>query len=71
MEWIEADGTAWAVVGAMGGKPDPVPGYKSPGSVWLSQGVFGRLVLELRQGTLVCEFQDQNGRPLFARTITK
>jgi hypothetical protein len=71
MEWIEADGTAWAVVGAMGGKPDPVPSYKSPGSVWLSQGVFGRLVLELRQGTLVCEFQDHTGRPLFATVITK
>ena len=71
MEWIEADGTAWAVAGAMGGKPDPVPTYKSPGSVWLSQGVFGRLVLELRQGTLVCEFQDQNGTILFTRVFTK
>jgi hypothetical protein len=71
MEWIEADGTAWAVVGAMGGKPDPVPSYKSRGSVWFSQGVFGRLVLEIRQGALACEFQDQNGRPLFTKTIMK
>jgi len=71
MEWIEADGTAWAVVGAMGGKPDPVPSYKSPGSVWFSQGVFGRLVLELKPEGLSCGFQDQNGQTLFSRTITK
>lgn len=71
MEWIEADGVAWAVVGAMGGKPDPVPSYKAPGSVWLSQGVFGRLVLETATDGLRCEFQDQAGRALFARTLPR
>lgn len=71
MEWIEADGTAWAVVGAMGGKPDPLPTYKAPGSVWFSQGVFGRLVLELKPQGLSCEFQDETGTILFQRTITK
>ncbi len=71
MEWMEADNTAWAVVGAMGGKPDPVPTYVSPGSVWFSQGVFGRLVLELGADGLTCEFQDQSGKALFNRTLTK
>ncbi len=71
MEWIEADGTAWAVVGAMGGKPDPVPTYVAPGSVWFSQGRFGRLVLELTAAGLSAEFQDHNGTSLFQRTITK
>lgn len=71
MEWIEADGTAWAVVGAMGGKPDPEPSYKAPGSVWLSRGVFGRLVLETAPDGLRCEFQDQAGRALFARTLAR
>jgi hypothetical protein len=71
MEWLEADGTAWAVIGAMGGKPDPVPTYVSPKSVWFSQGRFGRLVLELRPDGLSCEFQDQIGRPLFTRVIRK
>jgi 3',5'-cyclic AMP phosphodiesterase CpdA len=71
MEWLEADGTAWAVIGAMGGKPDPVPTYVSPKSVWFSQGRFGRLVLELRPDGLSCEFQDQTGRPLFTRVIRK
>lgn len=71
MEWLEADGTAWAVVGAMGGKPDPVPTYVSPRSVWLSQGGFGRLVLELVPEGLSCEFQDQTGTPLFQKTLRK
>lgn len=69
MEWLEAGGTAWAVVGAMGGKPDPVPTYVSPRSVWFSQGRFGRLVLELTQAGLACEFQDQAGQKLFERVI--
>jgi 3',5'-cyclic AMP phosphodiesterase CpdA len=71
MEWIETDGTVWAVVGAMGGKPDPVPTYMSPGSVWFSQGRFGRLVLELTATGLSAEFQDHQGASLFQRTITK
>jgi len=71
MEWIETDGTVWAVVGAMGGKPDPVPTYMSPGSVWFSQGRFGRLVLELTAAGLAAEFQDHQGTPLFQRTISK
>jgi hypothetical protein len=71
MEWIEADGSAWAVVGAMGGKPDPVPSYVSPGSVWFSRGVFGRLIIELRPEGLACEFQDQTGKALFQKTLSK
>lgn len=71
MEWLEADGTAWAVAGAFGGKPDPVPSYRSPRSVWFSQGVFGRLVLELRPEGLSCEFQDQAGKPLFQKTLPR
>ena len=69
MEWIEADGTAWAIVGAMGGKPDPEPSHVSPGSVFRNQGVFGRLVLELTPDGLACEFQDQDGTPLFDRVL--
>lgn len=71
MEWLEADGTAWAVVGAMGGKPDPVPSYVSPRSVWISQGQFGRLVVELVPEGLSCEFQDHGGTRLFQRTLRK
>ena len=48
-------------------EPDPAPSYVSPGSVWRNQGVFGRLVLELTPDGLACEFQDQDGSPLFER----
>lgn len=71
MEWIEADGTAWVVVGAMGGKPDPEPSYRSPGSAWFARDVYGRLVLELLPEGLACEFQDQDGRKLFSRLIAR
>ncbi len=70
MEWIEADGSAWAVVGAMGGKPDPVPTYVSPGSVWFKQGAFGRLVIELVPEGLACEFQYEGGTALVRKVLT-
>jgi len=71
MEWIEADGSAWAVVGAMGGKPDPEPTYRSPGSVWFAREVYGRLVVELVPEGLACEFQDQEGKALFRTVLSK
>ena len=69
MEWIEADGTAWAIVGAMGGKPDPEPTHVSPGSVWFARGEYGRLVLELEPDGLHCSFEDDDGETLFERTL--
>lgn len=71
MEWLEKGGTAWAIVGAMGGLLDPPPVYVSPWSVWFSQGTFGSLILELKQNTLLCEFQDQTGKSLFKKTLKK
>ena len=71
MEWLEADGTAWAVVGVLGGIPDPEPSYVSPQSVWFKQGTFGRLILELQPEGLACEFQDESGKPLFQKTLAK
>ncbi len=69
MEWIESGGTAWAVVGAMGGIPDPEPTHVSPGRVWFSRGTFGTLVLELSADGLVCRFEDHEGEPLFSKTL--
>ncbi|GAB1458191.1 hypothetical protein MASR2M48_34990 [Spirochaetota bacterium] len=71
MEWLETDGSAWAVVGVLGGIPDPEPSYVSPHSVWFKQGVFGRLILELLPEGLACEFQDETGQTLFQKTVTK
>jgi hypothetical protein len=69
MEWIEAEGTSWAVVGAMGGKPDPEPSYRSPGSLWFARERYGRLVLEELPEGLRCAFESHDGEPLFERII--
>ena len=69
MEWLETPETAWAVAGAMGGLPDPVPVYNSPYSVWHSTGRFGVLALELSGSSLVCSFIDHSGRELFKKQI--
>lgn len=69
MEWIESGGTAYAVVGAMGGKPDPEPSYRSPGSAWFDRGAYGSLVLELVPGGMSCSFVDERGSVLFSRTV--
>jgi hypothetical protein len=70
MEWIESGGTAWAVVGAMGGKPDPEPSYRSPGSLWFARERYGRLVLEELPEGLRCAFESHDGERLFERVIT-
>ena len=43
MEWIEQDDTNWAIVGAMGGKPDPEPSYITQGSRFFKRNAFGVL----------------------------
>jgi len=69
MEWIENGGTAWAVVGAMGGKPDPEPSYRSPGSLWFARERYGRLLLEELPDGLRCAFESREGERLFERVI--
>ncbi|HAE21225.1 MAG TPA: hypothetical protein DCG47_02735 [Spirochaetaceae bacterium] len=69
MEWIESGGTAWAVIGAMGGKPDPEPSYRSPGSQWFARERYGRLVLEELPEGLRCAFESHEGERLFERVI--
>ncbi len=69
MEWIESGGTAWAIVGAMGGKPDPEPSYRSPGSLWFARERYGRLVLEELPDGLRCVFESHEGERLFERVI--
>jgi len=69
MEWLEHGGTAYAVVGVMGGVPDPEPTYKSPASVWFHRGSFGRLDVELRADGLRCAFRDPEGTVLFEKRI--
>ncbi len=71
MEWIEQDGIAWAIIGAMGGKPDPVPTYTSGGSAFFRRQVYGFLMLERGEAGLICSFIDESGAMLFSRTLRK
>lgn len=64
MELLEKGGTTYAVVGAMGGKPDPAPTYRSPHSVWFRRGGFGRLDLDADARGIELVFRDEAGAEL-------
>lgn len=61
-------GTAYAVVGAMGGKLDPVPSHRSPASVWIAPGRYGFLDLAIRNDSLELTFRDEHGNELSSFT---
>lgn len=69
MEWLKTSGTAWAIIGAMGGIPDPEPFYYSPYSEWQSYGIFGYLELELTEAGLLCTFRRHDGKELYNNLV--
>lgn len=69
MEWIEKEGISYAIVGAMGGKPDPEPSYITNGSVWFNRGKFGYLLIEKKGNKIYISFEDQFGNTLFEKII--
>lgn len=64
MEYLEHNGVSYAVIGAMGGALDPEPTYRSPSSLWLKQGAFGRLDLDINPSGILLTFRDQDGKAL-------
>ncbi len=64
LELLEARGVTYAVVGAMGGKPDPEPTYVSPASRWIAVGTYGRLDVEASASGLELSFVDASGAVL-------
>lgn len=60
-EYLEHKGVRYAVIGAMGGKPDPEPTYISPASKWKAVGVFGRLDVDIYAAEVVLSYRDRNG----------
>lgn len=60
-ELLAHNGVAYAIVGSMGGIPDPEPTYRSPWSQWIAVGVFGWLDIEVLPGRLVLVFRDERG----------
>ncbi len=69
MEYLEHAGISYVVVGAMGGVPDPEPTYRSPASLWLRQGGYGRLDLSIDDATIELLFLDESGEALYRRSI--
>jgi hypothetical protein len=65
MEFLEKGDTAYAVIGAMGGPPDPEPTYVSPYSKWFSRGRYGYLAADLSAGAISLRFVDEKGDVLF------
>jgi hypothetical protein len=72
MELLEKGGVTYAVVGALGGKPDPDPTYLSPASKWRAPaGTFGRLDLRTSPEGLRLSFVDQGGAVLHEALVPK
>jgi hypothetical protein len=64
MELVRKYGVTYAVIGAMGGLPDPEPGYTSPASLRFKRGSFGWLDLDLDEAGLALTIRSAGGAPL-------
>lgn len=60
-ELLAHNGIAYAIIGSMGGIPDPEPSYRSPWSQWLAVSAFGWLDVEVLPARLVLVFRDEQG----------
>ncbi len=69
MELLERNGLTYALVGAMGGTPDPVPSYSSPHSRWFSRAVYGWLDLDVSAKGIALAFRDETGKLLHAAFV--
>lgn len=69
MEYLEAEGIPFAVIGVMGGHPDPEPTWHSQASRWFKQGTFGFLELNLEVALPELIFRDQKGSELFRKIL--
>jgi hypothetical protein len=70
-EFLQHDGISYAIIGAMGGIPDPKPAHVSPASKWLAVATFGRLDIDFYEGQMVLSFRDAAGKLLHEETIAK
>jgi predicted MPP superfamily phosphohydrolase len=68
-ELLEKNGVQYAVVGSMGGKPDPAPLYTSPASTWIAVATFGRLDVDVGATDMNLTFRDEMGETLHTKTI--
>ncbi|AEJ18898.1 metallophosphoesterase family protein [Gracilinema caldarium] len=64
-ELLFHNGVTYALVGSMGGIPDPKPAYVSPASQWIAVGQFGWLDVDLFKDRLHLVFRNENGVPQY------
>jgi UDP-2,3-diacylglucosamine pyrophosphatase LpxH/heme/copper-type cytochrome/quinol oxidase subunit 2 len=64
MELLSNQGVHYAVVGTMGGIPNPVPGYRSPDSLWFQTGIYGYLGVDIKGDEARLVFSDSEGEPM-------
>ncbi len=69
MEVLEKNGVTYAIIGAMGGKPDPIE-VISPYSKWLQPSTFGWMDITFAEGLIFMDFKDQSGKTLATYTVS-
>lgn len=70
MELLEKNNVTYAIIGAMGGVPDPAPSYLSPASLWIKDGIFGWLELNIGSETIAMTYKDQSGAIIKDHSVT-
>jgi len=58
-ELLSHNGVAYAIIGSMGGIPDPAPSYRSPWSKWIHVGGYGWLEVDVLPGRLMLSFKSE------------
>ncbi len=68
-ELLSHNGVTYAIVGSMGGIPDPEPSYRSPYSQWIEVGTYGWLDVQVLPGQLLLTFRSETGQERQSVTI--
>lgn len=60
-ELLSHNGVTYAIIGSMGGLPDPEPTHLSPASLWLAVGKFGWLDVDILSDRMILTFRSETG----------
>jgi len=60
-ELLSHNGVTYAIIGSMGGLPDPKPTHLSPASLWLAVGKFGWLDVDILSDRMILTFRSETG----------
>lgn len=71
LEFLQHSDVNYVVCGGFGGKLDPAPDYRSPGSIWLQSGQFGFAEVSINGNEAILSFRDPDSNILQSFTIIK